>query len=189
MSPTPNRGTNSGRGARRGSGRAASEDAVRGMMMPGQHAARLMVSQTERVAHFQLDTARRYTDLILGQFQALTEVRDPGSFRHFLEQQRDTLRQFNEAFTNDIQALTDLGRAFNEDLEQVGEEQAKATQEMTQQVESAAEQTAREATRTAESTANRASAAAESASEEGKSDRSKSSSNENRGGKSQSRAS
>ncbi len=129
-------------------GRNFAPENMQRMMLPGQRAAPVMMSQTERVAHFQLDTARRYTDLFLGNCQSLMEVRDPASFRRFIDRQQDTLREFNEAMTADMQKLSDLGRSFSEDLEEVGEEQARATRETVENTASRAEEATEEAKRT-----------------------------------------
>lgn len=79
----------------------------------------LLTSSIQETFKFQMESAKKYSDLASEQFKALTEVRDVESMQEFVKGQMETVSKFNEQMMNDVQALTEAGHKFREEFEAI----------------------------------------------------------------------
>lgn len=108
-----------------------------------------VVDHVAKIADFQVEAVKNYSELSFGTLRALTEVKDPQSLQAYVTKQTEVAKSLGERVTADMNELVKINRSFAEDL-----------QKMTQQNVSNATEQAKKATKQA--TASAASAASES---------------------------
>ena len=78
---------------------------------------KLVTESIQSTLKFQMESAKKYSDLAAEQLKALSTVKDLESMQEFVKGQSDALAKFNEQIMSDVHALGDKGAKFREDLE------------------------------------------------------------------------
>ena len=78
---------------------------------------KLVTESIQSTLKFQMESAKKYSDLAAEQLKALSTVKDLESMQEFVKGQSDALAKFNEQIMSDVHALGDKGTKFREDLE------------------------------------------------------------------------
>lgn len=78
---------------------------------------KLVTESIQSTLKFQMESAKKYSELAADQLKALSTVKDLESMQEFVKGQADSLAKFNEQIMNDVHALGESGTKFREDLE------------------------------------------------------------------------
>jgi phasin family protein len=78
---------------------------------------KLVTESIQSTLKFQMESAKKYSDLAADQLKALSSVKDLESMQEFVKGQSDAMTKFNEQIMNDVHALGESGVKFREDLE------------------------------------------------------------------------
>ena len=77
-----------------------------------------LLEHWEKMAEYQLDMARRYTDVALGQLREASEVQSPEQLQSYLQKGTEAARETTDSLARDARTFTELGQAMAEDLQQ-----------------------------------------------------------------------
>ncbi len=83
-----------------------------------------LLEHWEKMAGYQLDMARRYTDVALGQLREASEVQSPEQLQSYLQKSTEAVRETTDSFAKDARTLTELGQAMAEDVQKRVQEHA-----------------------------------------------------------------
>lgn len=78
---------------------------------------KLVTESIQSTLKFQMESAKKYSELAADQLKALSSVKDLESMQEFVKGQADSLAKFNEQIMNDVHAMGESGAKFREDLE------------------------------------------------------------------------
>lgn len=88
-------------------------------LAPMNKVGELMTSSMQETFKAQMESAKKYSDFASARFKAFTEVKDPESLQDFFKEQMEAFGELNEQMMTDIQALSDAGSKFREELEEI----------------------------------------------------------------------
>ncbi len=77
-----------------------------------------MLEHTQKMAEYQLDLARTYTDLAFGQIRELVGIGTPEELQGYVQRSSETARRTGEQMTKDAQALAEMGKSMGDDVQQ-----------------------------------------------------------------------
>jgi len=77
----------------------------------------LMTQSVQDALKVQMESTKKYSEFTVGQFKALSEVRDTESLQKFFTEQMNAFGRLNEQMMSDIQSLAETGSKFREELE------------------------------------------------------------------------
>lgn len=78
---------------------------------------KLVTESIQSTLKFQMESAKKYSELAADQLKAIATVKDLESMQEFVKGQSDALTKFNEQIMSDVHALGESGTKFREDLE------------------------------------------------------------------------
>ncbi len=70
----------------------------------------------EKVADYQLDMVRRYTDAALGNLREASEIQSPEQLQSYMQKSVEAAREPSDSLAKDARTLAELGQAMTEDL-------------------------------------------------------------------------
>ncbi|ABM61887.1 phasin family protein [Halorhodospira halophila] len=77
-----------------------------------------MLEHWEKMADYQLDMARRYTDATLGNLREASDVQSPEQLQSYLQKSVEAARETSDSLAKDARTLAELSQAMTEDLQQ-----------------------------------------------------------------------
>jgi phasin family protein len=83
---------------------------------------KLVVSELEKVANFQMGVTRYYLDIVLNQLKAATEITDAQSLQAFVQSQVEVANTLRQKMMDDAKVLTDLGNSFKADFDNLAKD-------------------------------------------------------------------
>lgn len=78
---------------------------------------KLVTESIQSTLKFQMESAKKYSELAADQLKALATVKDLESMQEFVKGQSDAMAKFNEQIMSDVHELGESGVKFREDLE------------------------------------------------------------------------
>ena len=76
---------------------------------------KLALDNTAKLMEMNLDIARRYADLMLGNVRELVELKDPAAVQAFVARQPESLKAFADSTRADAEAAVKLGMNYLEE--------------------------------------------------------------------------
>lgn len=76
---------------------------------PAQKFKQHAVSSIEKLASYQLQSLKRYSDITVSQLKAVAEIKDSEDLQNFLLNQTNVLRAFHDSALSDITAVAQVG--------------------------------------------------------------------------------
>lgn len=89
---------------------------------PAKKLNALAVDNFEKLAQFQLENAKAYTDLSVEQLRAALDVNDAKSLQAFVSNQQKVAKTVGEKLTADAQTLAALGKQFATEVQKLAQE-------------------------------------------------------------------
>lgn len=89
------------------------------LLAPARKFNALVVENAEKVAEFQINAARSYTDIGLRQFRDALQVNDVEGLRQLVTNQSETSRMLAAKLLADTQALVNLGQIFGKEVQKL----------------------------------------------------------------------
>lgn len=89
------------------------------MMEPGRRFQALMLTGVEKVAQFQLDAVKSYTDLGLRQLREGLELRDVNDVQGFVSKQGERARELGEKVQSDVQTLAGIQQELGTEMQKL----------------------------------------------------------------------
>ncbi|MFP4648692.1 MAG: phasin family protein [Halorhodospira sp.] len=77
-----------------------------------------LLEHWERMAEYQLDMTRRYTDVTLGHLREASEVQSPEQLQSYMHKSSEALRETTDSLAKDARTLAELSQALTEDVQQ-----------------------------------------------------------------------
>ncbi len=78
----------------------------------------------EKMADYQLDMARRYTDVTIGQLREATEIQTPEQLQSYVQKGTEAVRETTDSLTKDARTMVEMTQAMTEDLQKTVRESA-----------------------------------------------------------------
>lgn len=79
----------------------------------------LLIQNLQKVAEFQMDAAKSYTELTMKQFKGLAEVRDVESLKTYSTGQAEVVSTIGQKIMEDLKTLGEMGNEFKMEVEKV----------------------------------------------------------------------
>ncbi len=92
------------------------------MFAPASKFNGLMVESLEKMAEFQINAIKAYTDIALGQMKKAAEIKDVDTLRTFSSSQAEAAGTINKKVIEDAKVLTEMATDFKEKVESIMEE-------------------------------------------------------------------
>lgn len=96
---------------------------MQGLIQPWRELQAKTLEHCERVADYQLDMARRYTDVTLAQMREASEIRSTEELQSYVRKGTEAARETTESLAKDVRTLTQLGQDFAEDVQRATRQQ------------------------------------------------------------------
>ncbi|MCP1674057.1 phasin family protein [Natronocella acetinitrilica] len=97
-------------------------DQMQQLMAPARKMQEVMVEHVARLADFQMDSMKQYSEMTIGQLRSLQDVKSPEDFQQLMSGQSELLKGFTEQMSTDISELTKLQRDLSEELQKLSQE-------------------------------------------------------------------
>ncbi len=88
-------------------------------LLPARRLQQLMVEHTARLADFQLQSLKNYSEMGIDQWRALQDVKSPEDLQALLTRNTELVKTLSEKLSTDINELTSLHRLLGEELQKV----------------------------------------------------------------------
>lgn len=88
-------------------------------LAPARKFNSLMIENAGKVAEFQINAVRSYTDIGLKQFRDTLRVNDVEGFRRLVASQNEASRTLTAKFLADAQALANFGQDFGKEVQKL----------------------------------------------------------------------
>ncbi len=82
-----------------------------------------MLGHWEKITGFQLDMARRYTDVTLAQLREASDIRSPEQLQGYVQRSTEAARETSDSMVRDARTLAEMGQAMTEELQETAREQ------------------------------------------------------------------
>jgi len=105
-----------------GKGTAQLED----LMVPARKFQGLLVDHFGKLADFQMDALRAYTDMGLEQLRAVKNIDDAKSFQDYIAGQSKVAKTLSEKLSQDVNTLTALSKDFGAEVQKLAQENTVA---------------------------------------------------------------
>lgn len=105
-----------------GKGTAQLED----LMVPARKFQGLVVDHFGKLADFQMDALRAYTDMGLEQLRAVKKIDDAKSFQDYVAGQSKVAKTLSEKLSQDVNTLTALSKNFGAEVQKLAQENSVA---------------------------------------------------------------
>lgn len=99
---------------------------LQGFTNPVMRYNQILAANMEKLAKLQLESTTAYTELSISRMQALADTKDPQSAAQFGAGQLETLAKVSNRMLEDIQALTQIGTSFKDEVDTLIAESTKA---------------------------------------------------------------
>ncbi|HKJ95954.1 MAG TPA: TIGR01841 family phasin [Gammaproteobacteria bacterium] len=90
--------------------------------------AGLNIDHFEKLAQFQLEAARAYTDLGIAQVRESLQVGDAKSLQDYVAKQKDAAETVGKRVNEDAQKLAEFGKAYTEEATKLVEQNVGSLQ-------------------------------------------------------------
>lgn len=117
------------------------------LLAPAKKFNALVVDNFEKLAQFQLDAVRSYTDLGLEQLRAALEVSDAASLQAYVSNQQKVAETVGKKLTADAETLANLSKSFTVEVQKLAQENVTNLAQFAQAKAKAAAKTAPAAAR------------------------------------------
>ena len=119
------------------------------VLTPIREAQGKMLDHVAKVADFQVEAMKHYSELSLGTLRAIAEIKDPQSLQAYVSKQTEVSKSLGEQITADLNQLVKINRGFAEDMQKLtqksvttaSEQAKKAAKEVTDQATNVATRT------------------------------------------------
>lgn len=116
---------------------------------PIREAQGKMLDHFAKIADFQVEAMKHYSELSLGTLRAMAEIKDPQSLQAYVSKQTEVSKSLGEQLTTDMNQLVKINRSFTEDMQKLtqqsvttaSEQAKKAAKEVTDQATNVATRT------------------------------------------------
>ena len=92
------------------------------LLNPAKKFNSLVVENLEKLASFQLDAAKSYSDLGLQQLRAALEVSDAASLQAYVSNQQKVAETVGKKLTEDANTLAALSKDFGAEVQKLAQE-------------------------------------------------------------------
>lgn len=89
------------------------------MFEPSRRFHALMLNGVEKVAHFQLDAVKSYTELGLKNLREGLELRDVNDIQGFVTKQGERARELGEKVQSDVQTLAGIQQELGTEMQKL----------------------------------------------------------------------
>lgn len=76
-----------------------------------------MLEHWEKMADYQLDMVRRYTDVALGQMREAADLQSPEQMQSYLQKSSEAVRETSDSLAKDARTLTEMGQSMTQDVQ------------------------------------------------------------------------
>ncbi|MBK1733742.1 hypothetical protein CKO15_00275 [Halorhodospira abdelmalekii] len=77
----------------------------------------------EKMAEYQIDMARRYADVAVGQLREAATLQTPEQVQSYMRNSSELLRETSDRLVKDARTLTEMGQAMNEEMQKAVRDQ------------------------------------------------------------------
>lgn len=118
-------------------------------LTPVREAQGKVLDHVAKVADFQVEAMKHYSDLGLSTLRALAEVKDPQSLQAYVSKQTEVTKSLGEQISADLNQFVKINRGFAEEIQKLtqqsvttaSEQAKKAAKEVTDQATNVASRT------------------------------------------------
>mgnify|MGYP000221076024 CR=1 FL=1 len=94
-------------------------DKAKESMEPISKIGNLFSSSIQETLSFQMESAKKYSELVSEQMKSFATVRDSETMQEFTKGQMDALAKFNEQVISDFNTLSENGQKFSKELQEI----------------------------------------------------------------------
>lgn len=91
-------------------------------MAPARKFNALLLDNMEKLANFQLEAVRSYTDLSLSQLRSALEISDAQSLQAYVSNQSKVAETFGQKLAEDANTLASLSKDFGAEVQKLAQE-------------------------------------------------------------------
>lgn len=103
---------------------SALTEPTKGVLEPVHKLNQQTISAVEKLAAYQIDSLKTFSELGVSQLKAVAEVRDVKSLQNLLSKQTDVLREVGDRLMSDFKAIFKMGTDFVSQSTKVGTNEA-----------------------------------------------------------------
>jgi len=103
---------------------SALTEPTKGVLEPAHKLNQQTVTAIEKLAAYQIDSLKTFSELGVSQLKAVVEVRDVEGFQNLVSKQTDVLREVGDRLMSDFKAIFKMGTDFVSQSTKVGTEAA-----------------------------------------------------------------
>lgn len=106
---------------------------VEEMMNPLRKAQNTMLDHVARIADFQVEAVKHYSELSIDNLRALKDINDPQSLQAYVTKQTDVAKSLGEKVTADMNEFVKINRGFAEEMQKLAQDGVTAASEQAKQ--------------------------------------------------------
>jgi phasin family protein len=92
------------------------------LLTPARKFNAVLIENLEKLAGFQLEAARSYSELGLNQLRSALEITDAQSLQAFISNQSKVVETFGQRVAEDANTLANLSKDFGAELQKLAQE-------------------------------------------------------------------
>ncbi|SEO97235.1 TIGR01841 family phasin [Aquisalimonas asiatica] len=106
---------------------------VEQMLNPVRKAQSSMLDHVARLADFQVEAVKHYSELSIDNLRALKDINDPQSLQAYVTKQTEVAKSLGEKVTADMNEFVKINRGFAEELQKLAQDGVTAASEQAKQ--------------------------------------------------------